>query len=282
MIFVSTGGQSCSAAEAVEEFQTAGLVAIECSAGAWAVDLRERLRGASEGVALRLHNYFPPPQVPFVLNLGSLDDEVGRRSLEQAHTALEWSKELGSPVYSVHAGFRLDPSPTELGGMIRHRVLPDRDEVMDCFLERVHTLARGAEQLGIRLLLENNVVSQVNLQAQGEDAFLMTTPLECEEVMHRTPDNVGLLLDVAHLKVSANSLGYDPVEMFERCNDWVGAYHLSENDGESDTNEPVRKDSWFWPHLRSDTDYLSLEVYRVPTETLIEQVDLVKQQLDLN
>ena len=33
--------------------------------------------------------------------------------------------------------------------MIRNRVLPDRDEGMDCFLERVHTLARGAEQLGI-------------------------------------------------------------------------------------------------------------------------------------
>ena len=266
----------------VSQLREAGLEAVELSAGAWAPDLKAQLTLAAGGMTVRLHNYFPPPQVPFVLNLGSLDDEVGRRSLEQAHTALEWSKELGSPVYSVHAGFRLDPSPTELGGMIRHRVLPDRDEVMDCFLERVHTLARGAEQLGIRLLLENNVVSQVNLQAQGEDAFLMTTPLECEEVMHRTPDNVGLLLDVAHLKVSANSLGYDPVEMFERCNDWVGAYHLGEDDGESDTNEPVRKDSWFWPHLRSDTDYLSLEVYRVPTETLTEQVDLVQQQLDLD
>ena len=118
-----------------------------------------------------------------------------------------------------------------------------------------------------------------NLEAHGEDAFLMTTPTECAEVMRQTPDNVGLLLDVAHLKVSAATLGYPPVEMFEQCNRWVEAYHLSENDSQVDSNEPVREDSWFWPHLRRDLDYYSLEVYQTPPGQLAGQVQLARQQL---
>ena len=63
--------------------------------------------------------------------------------------------------------------------------------------------------------------------------------------MENTNENVNLLIDVAHLKVSSNSLKFNQT-MFEICDPWIKAYHLSDNNGLSDTNEPFSEDAWFW------------------------------------
>ena len=55
------------------------------------------------------------------------------------------------------------------------------------------------------ILLENNVISNANLSHFGTNPFLMTDHLEALQIMNSTDDNVGLLVDVAHLKVSSES-----------------------------------------------------------------------------
>ena len=84
---------------------------------------------------------------------------------------------------------------------------------------------------------------------------------ECLEIMKQTPKNVKFLLDVAHLKVSAHSLKFNPEQMMDECRTYIGGYHLSDNDGLSDTNESFSKNAWFWKYLKSDLDYYSIEVY---------------------
>ena len=37
-------------------------------------------------------------------------------------------------------------------------------------------------------------------------------------------------MDVAHLKVSSNVLGFDKVKAFKSVKKWIRAYHLSDND----------------------------------------------------
>ena len=63
------------------------------------------------------------------------------------------------------------------------------------------------------------------------------------------------------IKVSANSLGFNPVKMIKKCNECVGGYHLSDNDGFSDTNHSFLEDAWFWKYLKPDLNYYSVEVY---------------------
>ena len=70
-----------------------------------------------------------------------------------------------------------------------------------------------------------------------------------------------MLVDLAHLKVSSNSLNFDAIEFLSECDSWISAYHLSDNDGTRDSNEPFSKDSWFWPYLKKDLNYYSIEVY---------------------
>ena len=92
-------------------------------------------------------------------------------------------------------------------------------------------------------------------------------------------ENVKMLIDVAHLKVSSNSLNFNPKVFLDHLDEWIAAYHLSENDGTSDDNEKFREDSWFWPFLKKDLDYYSIEVYNTTINELKDQKKLAEKMI---
>ena len=71
----------------------------------------------------------------------------------------------------------------------------------------------------------------------------MTNTNETRFVMNNTPKNINLLVDVAHLKVSANSLGLDYFGELEKLFQLADYVHLSDNDGYSDQNNGFNKNS---------------------------------------
>lgn len=281
VVSVSTGVfPELVAGDAAKALVDAGASAIELSGGVPTDDPLADLADVIGLVPLRVHNYFPPSRDPFVFNLASADPEVARRSIGHVEGALRLVRELGGAEYSFHAGFLIDPGVDELGRPIHKRPLIDRDEALSRFVERVNSLAQSADADGICLLVENNVVSEANRDRFGGDPLLMSQPDECAEVMRATATNVYQLVDVAHLKVSAQSLAFDPVRMFTLCAEWIRGYHLSDNDGRADTNEPIRPDSWFWEHLDPDVAYQSVEVKGLRPHEYVDQACLVTRTLE--
>ena len=64
-------------------------------------------------------------------------------------------------------------------------------------------------------------------------------------------------------------------------NPYVKVVQISENDGTTDQNLPVREDSWFWPHVDWEgVDYVSLEVSGESLESLLEQIQLTQTQIN--
>ena len=280
MIYVSTGGFRGRTADAVSaELLSAGVKSIELSGGAYSETLLDDLQALSQDINFQVHNYFPPPADPFVLNLGSLDAQVGERSIAHVEQALEWCGALGADRYSFHAGFLRDPKVDELGKRIPSRSLFDRDECIEVFVSRVLRLAEIAERAGVVLMVENNVLSAKNAHEFSANPLLMCDPQECHKIMGLLPGSVKQLVDVAHLKVSANSLKFEPTQMFEMCHERIAAYHLSDNDGLEDSNKPFGEDAWFWPHLKADVGYYSVEVYDRTPDHLLRQVNLVRSKL---
>jgi len=280
MIYISTGGfQDKTAYQASENLLNAGCSDIELSAGTFSDSLFSDLKSITHKARFQIHNYFPPPKVPIVLNLASRDSVIASATIEHIKSAIQWSAELGQSVYSFHAGFLMDPKVEELGKKVQPRALSDRFEALSLFIDRVNQIDCYAQVHGVKILIENNVLSANNYFNFKSNPFLMAEAHECIEVMRQTSSNVQLLVDVAHLKVSAKSLSFDPVDFLVNCNDWIGAYHLSDNDGTRDSNEPIRNDSWFWPHIKSDLDYYSLEIYGITPAELALQRDLAARQL---
>jgi sugar phosphate isomerase/epimerase len=281
MIYVSTGGiKNQPAWKTSEDFLKHGIKNIELSGGLSHSDNFKKLKQLKARVHFQVHNYFPPPEKPFVLNLSSLNPSVAKRSIEHAKTAMQWAVEIARPIYSFHAGYLIDPKIDELGKRISNKKLFARKSAINVLLDRINDLSQYALGLGVELLIENNVLSANNLKEFGTNPFLMANADECVYVMENTPSNVNLLIDVAHLKVSAKSLKFDPVIFLHKCDKWIRAHHLSDNDGKMDSNEPITEKSWFWPHLKKDLDYYSLEIYNVSVGELIKELNLTEKILN--
>ena len=147
-------------------------------------------------------------------------------------------------------------------------------------LKRVKKLSILAKKNRIMLLVENNVLSNNNLKEFKSNPLLMCDPKETLKIAKQFPLNVKLLIDVAHLKVSAKTLNFDPKDMFNKCEKYIGGYHLSDNDGKSDSNMPFSNNAWFWKHLNKKINYLSVEVYNLNKKKLLNLKKIVLQKLN--
>ena len=288
-VYVSTGAfRTRVLPDILAEAEAMGLGHLELSSGCAPVADFDAMVPRLEASPLRLsvHNYFPPPPVPFVLNLGAVDAEALALSRDHVRRAIRLSARLGAPAYSVHSAFVLNLTPEALGrpaeqAALAEAGLPDRALVRRLFVNSLRLLAAEAAGYGIALLVENNVLAPAYFARQGINPFLMVTADEILSVLAEVAaPNLGLLLDVAHARVSATALGFDPVEFVARVAPVTRALHLSDNDGTEDSNLPFDGSAWFWQHLAplSGCDAV-VEVYRLERDDILSQVALVRRIL---
>lgn len=247
-----------------------GVRRIELTAGMAPVADPLAALGSAGDIAFLIHNYFPPPAEPFVLNLASEDPETLARSRGHCRAAIRLSAALGAPAYSVHAGFAADVRPEHLGRRIPADRMTDRGRAAGIFAESVRELLDHAQAAGVRLCIENNVVSAPNLVG-GENAMLLlaTAPELTAFAAEIASPWLGLLIDVGHVKVTCRTLGLDPRRFLADVAPHTSILHLSDNDGRADTNGAFGPEAWFMPELhRFDCDIAVIEAYNLSRASL--------------
>ena len=291
-IYVSTGAfLSRYVPDVVTMAETLGLTHLELSSGCDSFpDLAALTKILQESsLTFSVHNYFPPPPIPFVLNLGALDPETLASSRDHVRRCIDLTKTLGGSYYSVHSAFALNLSPQLLGrpqaqSEFARRSGPlDRDAVRATFVESLKLLCAEAASKGILLIVENNVVSPLQVRANRSDLPLMVDADEIESILDEVAaPNLGLLLDVAHARVAGNALGFDAARLVERLAHHIRLIHISNDDGVEDRNLPVREDSWFWPAIAplADRDIV-IEAYRLDGQVIVAQRNLTARMLGI-
>ena len=209
----------------------------------------------------RCHNYFPPPTKHFVLNLASLNEETHNASLNHLKKVIKLSELLGSNKFGFHAGFFIDIQVSEIGKKISKENLFDKKESISRFCEAFKFLKKINPSM--ILFIENNVFSKTNSETYvNENPFMMTNFLDYQNLKEKI--DFQLLLDVAHLKVSAKSLGLNWKEEFENMMNESHYIHVSNNDGFHDLNNLIKKSSALLGMIREaetkNKDF-TLEVY---------------------
>lgn len=282
MIYLSTGGfHENTFLEVASKFDESLVKGLELSSGKYTDSLLSDLDSVNNRFSIALHNYFPVPKEPFVFNLASCNPEILVKSMQHAKNAITLSAKFGCPFYSFHAGYLLDPKVDELGKTIKEKKLLDRNVGLKQFIKNVNELACYAKELNVELLIENNVLSKNNYNSFKTNPLLMVDAIETEQIFNEVKDNVHLLIDVAHLKVSANSLGFCPNDYLRTFKSITHGYHLSDNDGTEDSNQPFYTNSWFWSEIRKDLDYYSIEVYDQDILSLENQYRLVSDFVEV-
>ena len=97
-------------------------------------------------------------------------------SIIQLKKSINLSKKLKSKYYSIHAGFAFDPKDDELGKKIIYNKIYNREKSFRLFLKRVNSLAKYAKKRGVKLLVENNVVTKKNLINKKNNPLLLCDP----------------------------------------------------------------------------------------------------------
>jgi len=220
-----------------------------------AVGLARELR--REGVCILLHNYFPAPIEPFLLNLASTHAGTLRQSRAHCARAIELSAELGAPFYAAHAGFALELPPDLLGQPKAQREFcrlhadgcPAR-RAGDIFQESVTELMATGRRCGVEFLIENHVAGG-DLGAEAGKILLPGCFSDQILAWAAAMDGFGLLLDVGHLRCTARTMDFDPGKFCAAVAPLVRAFHLSDNNGYSDQHLPFDGSAWFLDFVTS-------------------------------
>lgn len=233
-----------------------------------------------------VHNYFPSPNIPFVLNLASTDPEIHQQSENLCQNAIDLCAKLGAPFYSVHAGFALNISPSDLGNpVIQGRLAAGqsipRDMAYETFVASVNNLAIYAATRNVGLLVENNVAARETIADDGTFPLLLVAVEEIRDFFSDIADStVGLLLDTGHAKVSAATMGIPPEGYLVELASFIKGLHLSDNNGQRDTNSPFTGNAWFAPFLKGLASIpMVIEVNNLSLDEMFQQMDLVEKMI---
>ncbi len=262
-----------------------GITHIELSSGMhYTKDFLQPIQAVADQFTFLVHNYFPPAREPFVLNLASAQKTQLEQSKAVVKTGIDLSVAFGAPFYSVHAGFGIDLRPEDLGKphiqaqLPADRIVP-RTIAYEILCETISEILTYAADSDMMILLENNVVTDVNVETTPDGMLWMATPTEfmhlIDEVNH---PQLGILLDVAHLKVSAHALGFGLSEGLKAFQPHTYCLHLSDNDGLRDTNHMVQQDSWFMTDLPQFAPIPTvIESYNLSQTQLHQQICMVRE-----
>ena len=278
MIYLSSNAfNKLSGYQSANYFKNNNIYNIELSGGLYDENYLSNLKIINKEMNLKIHNYFPVPKVPFVFNLASLNKEIVKRSIDHAIKSIKLASNLGLKDYSFHAGFLLDPQVNQLGKIIDGRKLYNREESTNMFIKNLGIIFEYSQKYNINLLIENNVLSKKNYNQFNCNPFLMADCENTELILNSISNKIKLLLDVAHLKVSSNILQFNKFKFIEKFKNRIGAIHLSDNDGNSDTNDCINDKSWFCDIFRKLN--ININNYDFTLEINNENIKVLKNQI---
>ncbi len=232
-----------------------------------------------------LHNYFPPPDKPFLLNLASRSSLIRQKSIEHCRKAIELSSLLDCPFYSFHAGYAYDLPVDMLGDPLRQARLADQDfidsdEVYELLSDSIRKLLSLSHYKNVKILIENHVCP-----SEGKQTIGKLLPMKrAEDLLKLVEDindsNFGILIDVGHLKVSSMALEFDREAFIGSLSPYIYAFHLSDNDGQTDQHLPFDRHAWFMPLLNEfSSQTLTIEFTQVGMEQIISTRDMLLEYL---
>ena len=255
-----------------------GLSKVELSGGIYNENQIKKIKEI-KNIEFNLHNYFPPPKIPFVINLATQDEKILKKSVDHIMQSIDYAEYLGLQTYSFHAGFVVDISPKDIGKTTKSNNFINREIALSDFIQRLEKISNYANRKKIELLIENNVMKRSSFEFLKKNTTLMSDPDEIETIMSKSPSNINLLLDVAHLKVSSNILNFNLDHALDKIDRWIRAYHLSDNDGQNDSNDLSHEDSWFLKKIKKGAIFYTVEVYNKNISKLKNQVSLIEETL---
>ena len=226
-----------------------------------------------------IHNYFPPPKIPFNFNLASKNKNIRQKSSKLAKKAIDLCCDIESPLYTFHAGFTVDPP--KLGKPLPRINISDRDNAIEIFVDEVKKIVNYANSRGIKVAMEPNVVQKFNLVENRNDLCLFAEYQEIKKLFNiLKKTSLGLLVDLGHTAVTSHWLKFDKDEFVQKCSKQTYAIHVSNNNGLQDQHKSLTKNCWQISKLKKFKNIpIILETMNLSIEKIKQNIQLVENTI---
>ena len=195
----------------------------------------------NKGFIFTFHNYFPPPEKSFVLNIAGESNKGIKQCKNLIYNVLDLSNVCNTNIYGIHAGYLGKATPTE-SGYFNFKGQSNYKESLENAAMFINNVIDDFDREGMVLLIENLFPSRTKFHS------LFCSLEQIDDLLSLIPENVGLLLDLGHLNISANIFGFDRDEFLDNYLEKYGSrlaeIHISENNGYVDEHLPLTKQSW--------------------------------------
>ena len=226
-----------------------------------------------------IHNYFPPPKIPFNFNLASKNKIIRQKSSRLAKKAIDLCCDIESPLYTFHAGFTVDPP--KLGKPLPRINVSDRKEAIEIFVNEVEDIVDFANNRGIKVAMEPNVVQKFNLVENRNDLCLFAEYQEIEKlfrILKKT--SLGLLVDLGHTAVTSHWLKFNKDEFVQKCSKYTYALHVSNNNGLQDQHRSLTQKCWAVSKLKKFKNKpIILETMNLSIVKIKQNIQLVQNSI---
>lgn len=290
MIYISSVAvKSTSIEDSVNKLMGIGIRNIELSGGTnYSDNILKKLKGLKKEFSLNLliHNYFPPPKKDFVLNIASNNKGTRLKSINFVKRNIDLVHDLEIDCYTLHPGYARELRAAQESDYF---IADDYPAISPAYasaimFESLLEIRKYAFKQGVRVGLENLFPID-----EAPDSSLLCTPADIIQFLNYfgEDDNIGFLLDLGHLVISANYFGFDKDEFIETLSKCfqpkIFEIHLSGNDGKKDQHVLLAPDCWQLKAIRTfDLKKIpvTIECRGLNTNEVLNQYRLVKNILE--
>ena len=258
-----------------------GVTAVELgSIHCYEPDLASRLKAIN--MEYIVHNYFPPPDERFVVNIASRSPDIRKRSLEHAKASISFCAEVGARLYTYHPGFITDPAGESTQAknydfqFTAQAANPsDYEESFKLFLDGTGTLVEHARREGIALAVESQGSRQQyrHLLMQRPDEFETFTRIYSR-------NDVGLNINLGHLNLAVRVFEFEPSRFISQFAQNIVALKISHNEGHNDDHAALESGAWYWPIITDERLQGTFKIFEgrdMPVETAVQMVQWLNE-----
>jgi sugar phosphate isomerase/epimerase len=226
-----------------------------------------------------VHNYFPIPADPFVLNIASLDESIREKSVRHIYKAIDFCVDAGAHLYTFHPGFMTDPKGSNQTQQNYDFQWDDKAKkeyplAFDHMLRNIEKCVEYSRKKGIKIAIETEG------SFHKKDHLLMQRPDEYEKIFkHYGLTDIGVNLNIGHLRLAMEAFKFSWQDFIEVTGDRLVAMELSHNNGIHDQHLPLQSDGWYWDILvdkRFASAYKILEFRNATISEVKQNIELFK------
>ncbi len=238
-VFISTTyfGDLSNVKVVLEELENLGIKNVEIGSNHAPINIEDLvLRHDTNYIC---HNYFPPPEEEFVLNIASEGTAVREKSVSFIKNTISICQKLGIKFYTVHPGFFADAiSPHRNGSKSRNfdfvfkPISLNREKILKRTINIIRDIYTFSIDKGVQILIENQG------SKTAKSFTLFDSPEELDLLKKEVGENLKFNFNLAHATLAG--FGLDNEEVFSHF--WQNSpfFEVSEIQDNLDSHLPLR------------------------------------------